>query len=286
MARFNKPISSRGLPRQWLPVLSSSCRNERALELTYFNAVDRLIEFALQAMTTDDDFFGLLNGVFPSVAANRPPLQRFGLHNLRLRSNPVANYAPELHPLNFEWYFTSECAKSVAMEFSSKHGTTVFLGVPTSAVTAIELRRTVLLIDHNPLLLERFPVLLRASEIHIMDAANAVGIRPNADSVVFDAPWYFGDMLVWLIVASRLARKGGLIAFSLFPELVRPTARMERELILELAASIGPIQLVQNSLVYETPLFEREALSSAGIVAGNWRRGRHRDQAGWSACPR
>jgi hypothetical protein len=261
------------MPKDWLRVLGSTRRTEEALEFEYLNAVDSLIETALQTGAAHDDFFGRLNGVFPSVAASRPPIRRFGVDRLLSRSNlTVRNYVPELHPLNFEWYFTPECAKSVALEFSSKRGVTVFLGVPTSAAIATELKRTVLLIDHNPLLLKRFPALMRASEIHLMDAANAVSIQPNADSVVFDAPWCFGDMIVWLIIASRLARKGGLIAFSLFPSLVRPTARFERELILELAASIGPIELIKNKLVYETPLFEREALYGAGIVAGNWRR--------------
>jgi hypothetical protein len=79
---------------------------------------------------------------------------------------------------------------------------------------------------------------------------------------------------MWATIAEKLVKPSGILAFSLFPPLVRPTATAERQKILEFVSSIGDVEIVEDALVYETPLFEKEALRAAGVEdTGNWRRG-------------
>jgi hypothetical protein len=142
------------------------------------------------------------------------------------------------------------------------------------AAAAVREGRNVVLVDENPWLMSRFPELIQASEIHFMDAADASRLNISADAVIFDAPWYLGDILDWLVAACKLVRPGGTIVFALFPSLVRPTAHTERHLILDMAAKIGRVSVTEDLLWYETPLFEWEALKATGLECiGNWRRG-------------
>jgi hypothetical protein len=69
-------------------------------------------------------------------------------------------------------------------------------------------------------------------------------------------------------------RPGGLIAFSLYPSLLRPNADVERDEILKQASCLGKVELKERLLLYETPRFEREAMKRSGLIlSNNWRRG-------------
>ncbi len=129
-------------------------------------------------------------------------------------------------------------------------------------------------LDRNPAVLRRFPVLRRAWSLHLDDITHAFEIGCGADVIIFDAPWYAHDVLMWAAIAVQLVKPSGILAFSLFPPLVRPSATAERQEILEFVSSVGDVEVAEDSLIYDTPLFEREALRGAGIEdPGNWRRG-------------
>ena len=150
----------------------------------------------------------------------------------------------------------------------------VCLGVPMVAAAAIREHKKIVFIDQNPLTLSRFPEISGASEVHFMDAAMADRLRIKASLLIFDSPWYFADSIAWLTTGCRLICPGGTLIFSLYPPLLRPNARSERDQILQVASTIGDVHIREDVLEYQTPLFELEALNACGIRnAGNWRRG-------------
>jgi len=215
--------------------------------------------------------FSKMRGMFPSEVVLQE--QGWALKCESLSDARPPEYHPELHALDYEWYFTNSTAHELNHEFASKSGLTICLGAPKVAVAAIQSSRRVVFIDKNPCVLSRFPVLGRSEEVHLMDAVDAGRLRLQADVVVFDSPWYFPDTIAWLLSASQLAKRGGSIVFALYPPLVRATANQERELILEIASSMGAVQIQEEALVYETPLFEREALDGSGLPClSEWRR--------------
>jgi hypothetical protein len=222
--------------------------------------------------------FSLMRGAYPTMTLDR--LRFAGGGTLAVtptsQSLPEAGggYYPELHALDFEWYFDNQSARSLAQEFSLRHGRTLYLGTPTVAASAAQLGRKITLIDRNRLISDRFPSLSRNPDFHIMSVEQALELGIKANSVVFDAPWYLDDIASWLCAASHLVVLNGSVTFPIFPPLVRPAAKRERDVILDLASSIGSVSLTENAVTYETPLFEREALSHSGVCgAGNWRRG-------------
>lgn len=242
------------------------------LEADYRAAVDRLLASSLAELGTGTSVFARMRGVFPADLLQYSPDLKSAL--MSRESRATKPYNPELHPLNYEWYFTSETAEKVDQEFVSRHGLTICLGVPTVASAAVSRGKKLILIDQNPAILARFPELGTLPELHLMDAADAGRLALEADVLVFDSPWYLGDILAWLRTASYLVKRGGTIIFSLYPPLLRPTASLEREFVLEIASAIGDLELTEDSLAYETPLFENEALTACGLCfVGDWRRG-------------
>lgn len=242
------------------------------LDAEYRAAVGRLLAPSLADAGPEFNIFAKARGVFPGdLLQYNPELKsaRAPQHTQAPRS-----YLPELHPLNYEWYFTPQTVERLDHEFASLHGLTVCMGVPTVASAAIARGKNLILIDQNPAVLARFPELSQLPELHLMDAADAGRLTLEADVLVFDSPWYLGDILAWLKASSYLVKRGGTIAFALYPPLLRPTALLERDFVLEIASAIGDVELTEDSLAYETPLFEGEALSACGLsFVGEWRRG-------------
>lgn len=242
------------------------------LEAPYCRAVNTLLTDLLSREILPRDIFPKMRGVFPAdlIRYESDLKARCNRENVE---NEASEYNPQLHALAYEWYFTSDVASALSKEIVSRRGKTICLGVPTVALAAIKNSVNVVLVDQNSHVLNRFPE-LRQIEVHIMDAAEAGRLRVGADVVLFDSPWYLGDTLAWLLAAFRLVKQGGTIVFAMFPSLVRPAASSERELILELAESMGKVHVAEDALGYETPLFEIEALKACGLRSvGNWRRG-------------
>ena len=80
-----------------------------------------------------------------------------------------------------------------------------------------------------------------------------------------------------LATAAYCCRSGGYILISLPPEGTRPTALQDRLSLIKFCRRIS-LEVVEDArlaLGYETPFFEANALSAAGLhgVPANWRRG-------------
>lgn len=215
--------------------------------------------------------FSKMRGAFPADVVGYSDYLRTRC-GLRDRHFP-AEYVPHLHALHYEWYFTPGTARQVSREFLGSQTSAVCIGVPTVASAAVGERRNVVFMDRSGHSLARFPNLMSASEVHIMDVLHARRLSLTCDLAIFDAPWYVADCLSWLEVASHMVRRGGTIVFALFPSLVRPTAALERDLVLEVAAALGRVDISEDALAYQTPLFEYEALRAARVHVGDWRRG-------------
>jgi hypothetical protein len=253
-------------------VLTSQASSPNA---RYIATVDARISEALSRTTSSAALFAEMRGAWPGLVAKRLPecTQVDMQYNSHKDADNITLYNPELHPLEFEWYFTNSTASWVAKEVLSKREATVCLGTPTVFVAA-GLSDRINLIDSSTLILSRFGSAIEKRKLAVQDVAEAKSIASHSDCVIFDPPWYYEETLRWLVIASEVVRPGGRIVFSLFPPLVRPSAGAERERILALAAEIGAVDYGPNLLEYETPLFEHIALSRSGIGGiGNWRRG-------------
>ena len=237
----------------------------------YYAAVRDTLARALVESETPIGVFSRMRGMFPSEVLLQEHCWALSCEDLPGARPPM--YHPELHALDYEWYFTNDTARDLSHEFGSKSGLTICLGAPKVAAAAIHASRRVVFIDKNPCVLTRFPILSRSEEVHLMDAIDAGRLGLRADVVVFDSPWYLPDMIGWLFAASKLVRLGGSVVFALYPPLVRATAHLERELVLEIASSMGAVQVQEDALVYETPLFEQEALNVSGLrCLREWRK--------------
>ena len=275
MLRHLQSLPADHLPRMYSTALNSILSPSRVLadELNarYCQSVGNQLGYLISKHDSPSLILSKMRGAFPSdvVEYNRDLKTRCE----SVSEYPVTNYAPQLHALHYEWYFTAAAALEVSREFLSDQTVAVCIGVPTVASAAIKQGKNVIFVDKNAHSLMRFPDLMRASEVHIMDALQGKRLNLKSDVIIFDAPWYVADILAWLEVASRVVRPGGMIVFALFPPLVRATATLERDLILDLASAVGRVDVIEDALAYETPLFEHEALKACRVHIGDWRYG-------------
>lgn len=248
-------------------------------EESYLSALDNRL--TILAKRPDATFLNILRGArgaYPTLVADR--LKILGMDGFLPRDfQPASNLesnvnGPELHPLDFEWYFTPDCAAQIADLFTRQTGDILCLATPTVADSIARLKRNVLLLDNNPLIKFRLPANLSNLQFEVRNLYAPLKLDKCFPVVFFDAPWYTEPVRYWLWQASRAVSPGGTIAFSLFPPLLRPEAESERARILEQAEAIGEVQLREEALSYETPLFEQEALARCGIrLVTSWRLG-------------
>lgn len=225
----------------------------------------------LQRPPTLNELVENLSGAYPTIVAQ--VLEDAGLSfSASGKPHETRRYAVELHPLDFEWYFTRETAAAVARRISWD-ASVLCLGTPTVASELARQRRRVTLIDRNALVTRRFEELAFAKVVSA-DLMRTRRLPRAVDAIVLDAPWYQRDISVWLRSAWVASRCDSTIYMSLFPQNVRPEAWRERKRLLAFAERIGDVQIEPTALHYETPLFEQEALRAADMLGlGDWRRG-------------
>jgi hypothetical protein len=257
------------------PKITISCdESERA----YLAALDnRLSTLASRSGATLESVIRGARGAFPTLVLQR--LRALGLdRNLPekkgVNTTSEASFSgPELHPLDFEWYFTQRCANDLAEILSNHAGIVLCLGAPTVAVAIAFQGQRAILVDSNPLIIDRLPKGQAGLQFVLFDLFNPLPLRASFPVVFFDAPWYPEFTSLWLWQASQTVRPGGLIAFALFPPLLRPEAQHDCSQILKQASILGPVKLLEGVLSYETPLFEQEALARCGVrIKTSWRR--------------
>lgn len=180
-----------------------------------------------------------------------------------------AGVSPELHPLDYEWYFSSDTISKLLSLCAA--GPVLALGTPTVANALARQNRDVLLVDRNRLISRRFPEIAaqRALLIHDLNDAR-VRVSP-ARTVILDPPWYPAEFRRWIWQAALGATRGGSILLPLFPESTRPSAERERQDLIGFASQVGPVTVHAGALEYDTPRFEIEAGLAIGQQSGGLR---------------
>ena len=160
--------------------------------------VARLRDVLASAPATSwPDAFSKMRGAFPQPVyelAVRSGLDRHIVSSKTSVQGRQASYEPELHPLDFEWYFTASSAQYVAKVMTSDGGLPVFVGAPTAANESVCSGSPAVLIDRNSLVVRRFPALSSQfvlsdvrglpSALHFAHAVSSTrrGIRTTSNS--------------------------------------------------------------------------------------------------------
>lgn len=226
-----------------------------------------------------------LPGVYPNDLSRE--LDRMGLAQiLDTKRSDVVDHStrqrqtlPVPHPLDYDWRFTEESCEFLLTELLKTAGATgeaIFLGAPTLFRAAQDTN-----LASRCLLLDRCP----------QTVAALAGIRPRifttdvlrddlpelqAQVVMADPPWYEEFARAFLWASSELLCLGGVVFLSTPPLGTRPGIDHEWQRSIDFAQEIGlELQTVQQSLRYQSPPFEINALRAAGHseIDCRWRPG-------------
>jgi hypothetical protein len=172
---------------------------------------------------------------------------------------------PDPSPTDYEWRFTSSTASHLAARAVSVGSPVVCIGAPTVFARLSAIRAAATLVDRN----DATTALLgrqSANPVVIADVAQLqnVGIG-RLGAIVMDPPWSPKHILYWINQALKIAAPNGVIFMPLFQDLVRPSALDERREIIAYVNRFGSTELIRSGVMYETPLFEREALAGLAL---------------------
>jgi hypothetical protein len=231
------------------------------------------------------DLVRALPGVYPSDVSRE--LDRLGVSQaLRAKKSGIVRPAtmrlqrlPVPHPLDYDWRFAEESCEFLLKEILNAAGligNAIFLGAPTLFRAAQETK-----LASRCMLLDRCPETVAAlagisAGIFAVDVLQDELPEVEAQVVVADPPWYeeFASAFLW--ASSKFLSLGGVVFLSTPPLGTRPGVDHEWQRTREFAQEIGlELQTVQQSLRYESPPFEVNALRAAGHleIDCHWRPG-------------
>jgi hypothetical protein len=178
-------------------------------DIAYMAAVDKvLVALACRPGATLEKLISEAQGAFPTVVLERA--KALGIYQNMPRLEPqVINCegdfrGAELHPLDYEWYFTKNSAEELASIIGDTANDAICLSTPTVACELAKIKATVVLLDHNPLILSRLPLGLHSLDIVLCNLFDSVPLKRHFSTVFFDAPWYLEYTSHWLSQASQV----------------------------------------------------------------------------------
>ena len=263
----------------------------------FSDRVDLWVRDALVAgVATFDDLLLRLPGVYPSTALEtarrivsaEPSLLPILTGILQpagnRRNNDLTRHLIDLptpHPLDYDWRFADQTVNQLLSQCESitmPGQALALLGVPTVLRAAHEnaFDREMILLDASGTTVD---LLASVTSGRALKCDLLIDPLPPlvAGAVISDPPWYLEEMRAFLWVAARICLVGGHILMSVPPIGTRPTIEAEREELFAWSEQLGLklLSLEPSVLIYQSPLFEANALKVEGIpiMSHDWRRG-------------
>ncbi|MDF9747076.1 hypothetical protein [Natrinema salsiterrestre] len=251
---------------------------QTASQTTYQRRLDdRVTALTAAPDATVADVIRNARGAFPTIVYDR--LRERGVADtlptgtLESDGETDAVHTPELHPLDYEWYFTAEATTAVADSLREGGEPILCLGAPTVAVRLARRGVPVTLVDRSGRVEKRFATDLESLRFVRGDVHEPLDLESTFSVAFFDPPWYPEHTEAWLYRACQHVRPGGRVQFVLFPPLVRPSAAEQRRDLLETARRVGTVSVDEDAVAYRTPAFERRVLRDSDVpVVSAWRR--------------
>lgn len=191
----------------------------------------------------------------------------------------TSNYLGEPHPADYDWrYSPSSLAvlKEKTVPVFQAGGRVGLLGCPSLFPELALLGGKVTLFDRRPSAIEQLRSMGLREGLMKHDLFDPLpDIKRDYDLVIADPPWYLPFHKAFIVRASELLQKGGLLLLSVLPWLTRPEAINDRAEIFGFGGRAGfdLLAFEEGVLGYQTPPFESASLAIHGIECGEWRYG-------------
>lgn len=203
-----------------------------------------------------------------------------GIDSEHREDSVIEPLLPPPHPLDFEWRFSRLGAEYLLAKIAKQGvGDLCLIASTTVALLAGSFgwKGRLTAIDVNRPVLESASLLRPQIKAVCLDITRDTLPEIQASSVIVDPPWYPEYIPGFLWASAKLCATGGQVLLSVPGEGTRPAIAADRAEVFNLAALYGleVVAVEQQSIAYETPLFERNAMRAAGVMPSVqfWRRG-------------
>jgi hypothetical protein len=230
-------------------------------------------------------------GVYPTTLVE---LWRVELEHRRLQPLPANRDSsattsddrlPVGHPVDADWRFTPESAADLvelALDGIEPEAPVAHIGAPSTFLRCVLSRsqRQHILVDRNTAVIDAL-ISHGIGSPHLIVGADLEAIERlhfGAGAAIVDPPWYLGDTLLFLAVASSVCRPNATIVLCQPASATRPGVNEERVTLLDRVSQLGlEFHTLRSGAVrYVMPHFEavslRAAMNGAAIPV-TWRRG-------------
>ena len=227
----------------------------------------------------------IYNSLIPLYSTNLEQIP-FDEKKYYFEENKMATDIVKNNPVLSSWYFSWNTCKRMGQLEAWSNKSILFLGTPRLFEYFLQKRfgQHIVLIDLDETVIHSLESLHKINEISsanvFCDDINKISpdmlkwrYKKGFDYIFLDPPWYSNYYFSWLNVALQLISPKGCIVFSLFPRLLRPTARAERTKLFSLCRSRARnVFHFSDVLEYDIPSFEYNELESEGLhLRSNWK---------------
>ncbi len=153
---------------------------------------------------------------------------------------------PFPHPLDSDWRYDENTARNIA-DMLPRSGKILSLGVPSVARLIEANGGDITLVDRQP---------VQGVRNHIASEIENFNSETVYDAAIIDPPWYPQHLAIWLQVAAKAVKPGGLIFLSAWPKDTRPEADIELENLLNYFSTWADIERNVGYPVYLESWFE------------------------------
>ena len=143
----DSPLSEYMIQRRIEEITNPSKENLVTIDEHYHVAVHEALARAAADSDQSISLFSKMKGMFPADVIRQPGAPLLTCGSTADAAPP--EYHPELHALDYEWYFTNLTARQLSHEYASRNGTTICLGAPKVAAAALAESRRVISVDQE-----------------------------------------------------------------------------------------------------------------------------------------
>lgn len=206
------------------------------------------------------------------------------LHEIGYKYNSSLSYRinnstifSDPHPADYDWHFTKKTVNSLigrTLSLTLQNDKIALFGTKT-LFPLLHFKRQTTLFNRNLALLNDLREKGYNDGLVEHDLFNPIPKNFNNYSLVIsDPPWYLEFYKAFILRSYELLKPNGFLLISILPYLTRPSALLDRKIIVEFALSLGYdlYSISPSFLSYETPKFEINSLRVNGIDCSNWRK--------------
>ena len=224
-----------------------------------------------------DEILQNMDGIYPEVLYKELMKRGIKIDYSDAKTGREKSDLPPEHIVNREWRFTNKSVEDIINRLDTKKKICC-LGTPTVFKGLREKNINATYLDVNAPMVDYFKATDKSANCDVYDVQGKLekGLLGKFDTVIIDPPWQFEYYKAFLIRSLQLLKNQGGNVFVALLELFSRNGAIKDMAEIQKFCEQANVKNIETSTwaKYDTPVFERNALLSAGspLPTNDWRK--------------